>query len=98
MRNNTAMTMQSAEILALDALRFLAADTERLGGFLAATGTGPADLKELAGDPVFLGAVIDYMMQDESLIFLFAESADVAPEALQAARRALPGDTSHDEM
>ncbi len=91
MRTKTAMTAEGAEILALRALQFLASDPERLGRFLAATGTGPEDLKARAGDPTFLGSVLDHLLQDESLIFLFAETENISPAAPEAARRMLPG-------
>ncbi|MEO6947009.1 MAG: DUF3572 family protein, partial [Nitrobacter sp.] len=40
-----------AEIVAIQALSFVAGDTERLGRFLAETGIGPETLRASASDP-----------------------------------------------
>jgi len=63
----------AAEALALHALAFLAEDPERLGRFLALTGIGPADLKARAGEPEFLGGVLDHLLGDERLLLAFSK-------------------------
>src|SRR5437773_1706072 len=69
----------AAEALALHALAFLAEDPERLGRFLALTGIGPADLKARAGEPEFLGGVLDHLLSDERLLLdILATHASVA--------------------
>lgn len=80
-----------AETLALQALGYLAADEDRLCRFLAATGLTPQELRQRAGDPVFLAGVLDHLLTDDALIVAFAESAALPPEAVMAARRRLPG-------
>lgn len=90
-RENTDATAPEAETLALDALRFLAGEPERLGRFLALTGMGPADLMARAADPALLGAVLDHVLADESLLHLCAAETGVAPDAIARARRRLPG-------
>ncbi|MEM7427539.1 MAG: DUF3572 domain-containing protein [Pseudomonadota bacterium] len=85
------MNPEAAQVLALDALRFLAEDGERLGRFLALSGMGPQDLKTSAGNPAFLGGVLDHLLSDESLLFLFAESQGIDADIPAKARRALPG-------
>ncbi len=89
------MERQAAEILAINALGFLASDSERLGGFLATSGIGPESLREGASDPQFLAGVVDYLLADESLLFLFAESQGIGVDEPQKARRALPGAMEH---
>ena len=43
-----------AEIVAIQALSFIAGEPERLGLFLAETGVGPETLRNAAADPKFL--------------------------------------------
>jgi len=71
------------------ALAFLAEDEERLSRFLALSGLGPHNLREAAAEPTFLGAVLEYLTADEKLLVAFAESRNLAPEAVVKARDAL---------
>jgi hypothetical protein len=84
----------AAEQIAIAGLNFLTSDMEHLGGFLAATGLGPQNLRESARQPEFLAAVLQHIMQDESLLLAFAAHASVAPETVAHADFALnpPGD------
>ena len=77
--------------LAVSALTFLAADEERLRRFLAVTGLGPHNLRSAAADPGFYGSVLDYLVADEQLLIGFAADAQVAPETVAKAQRALCG-------
>ncbi len=77
--------------MALAALGFLAGEPERLVRFLGASGMTPQDLRERAGEPVLLAAVLDHLLADESLLFLFAEAEEMHPAEVGAARRKLPG-------
>ncbi|GAA0596421.1 DUF3572 domain-containing protein [Caenispirillum bisanense] len=83
-----------AETVGLQALAFLAADDRLLDRFLALTGMGPAELREGAQDPMVLGAVLDFLLADDSLVLAFAAASDLSPEAPGQARRALPGSTA----
>ena len=85
------MQPSAAQTLALKALTHLAGDEENLLRFLRISGLEPDDLKQRAGDPELLAAVIDFLLSDEALCtgFLAAESID--SKLLHAARRALPG-------
>jgi hypothetical protein len=73
--------LPNPEVIALKALGFLAQDGERFQRFLNLTGI------ELA----FLGGVLDHLLGDQTLLLVFAESEDIAPEQVARARRALPG-------
>jgi hypothetical protein len=75
----------------LAALSFLAAEPDRLVRFLGLTGIGLDDLRERAGDPALLGAVLEHLLADESLLFVFAEAEALHPADIAAARRKLPG-------
>ena len=80
-----------AELLALQALGWIAGQEDLAGSFLGATGAGVDDLRERAGDPEFLGFVLDFLLGDEEALLAFCQSADVAPDRPMRARAALPG-------
>lgn len=80
-----------ADSLAIDALGFLAEDPERLGRFLAVTGLDPSNLRRAAAAPGFLASVLDYVMQDESLLLAFASNRQIRPELVARAHLRLAG-------
>jgi hypothetical protein len=80
-----------ARDLAGKALAMIAEQPETLARFLALTGIGPATLRLSAARPEFAGAVLDFLLTDEALARGFAGLHGLAPEALMAARAALPG-------
>jgi hypothetical protein len=79
----------SAQSLAVIALTFIAADSDRLNRFLGITGLGPDNLRTAAADPAFLGSVLDYVVADEKLLVEFAADAGLKPEAVARAHGAL---------
>jgi hypothetical protein len=80
---------EAAEMLAIQALGFIAAEPERLDAFLAATGLTLERLRESATEPDFLAGVLEHMLADESLLLAFADSAAIDPAAVARARNAL---------
>jgi hypothetical protein len=78
-----------AEIVAIQALSFIAADPERLGLFLAESGLGPETLRTAAGDPRFLAHVLDFVMRDDATVTAFAAQSELHPTNIAAARQAL---------
>jgi hypothetical protein len=83
------MDAESAETIALSALAFLAEDLPRLGRFLALTGLGPGELRAEARQPRILAAVLNHLLQDESLLLVFAATTGVAPELVAPAHAIL---------
>ena len=83
---------QDAEAIAIDALSFLADRPDDLGRFLALSGIGPSSLRQCATDAGFQGGLLDFLLQDEALLLVFAEGRGLAPAAIVAARRRLDGD------
>ena len=81
--------IDSAQSLAISALAFIAADSERLSRFLKLTGLGPDNLRTAAADPAFLGSVLEYLVADEELLVGFAADAGLKPEAVARAYEAL---------
>ena len=82
---------RDAELIGIQALGFLAGEPERLERFLALTGVLPEDLRRRAGEPELLAAVLDHVLADETLLFLFADAAGLHPSEVADARRELPG-------
>lgn len=80
-----------SEAIALKMLGFIANDESRLAAFLNLTGTPPSQLPALALDSQFLAGVFDFVLADQSLLLLFAESEALEPESVAGARRLLPG-------
>jgi hypothetical protein len=80
---------QVAEIVAVQALSFIAGDPERLGLFLAESGIGPESLRAAATDPHFLANVLDFVMRDDATVKAFASVSQLHPTNIAAAHQAL---------
>jgi hypothetical protein len=80
---------QVAEIVAVQALSFIAGDPERLGLFLAESGIGPETLRTAATDPHFLANVLDFVMRDDATVKAFAAASQLHPTNIAAAHQAL---------
>ena len=91
MAKGVRITRKIAENLAIQALGFLAADPERLGAFLAATGIGPEAIRKAAAEPSFLAGVLDHVCGDEALLLGVAEHAAIAPQEVEHAQAVLSG-------
>ncbi len=91
MGNRQQFRQETAEILALRALAWLAAQEDLVNGFLAATGLSVSDLTQAAARPEMLAAVLDYLLEDESCLLAFCADQGLDPEAPMAARVFLPG-------
>jgi hypothetical protein len=86
------MTRQdAAETLALQALGWLLSQPEELGGFLSASGAAPGDLAHLARDPVFLAALVDYLLETDDRVLACTKDLGLPATALGEARQGLPG-------
>jgi hypothetical protein len=89
MKRPSFAAREAAEMLAVQALGFIAEEPDRLGAFLDASGLAVERLRESARDPGFLAGVLDHMLGDESLLMAFADSAAIDPAAVARARSAL---------
>jgi Protein of unknown function (DUF3572) len=81
----------AGESMAVSALTFLAADSERLERFLSVTGLGPGNLRAAAAGSRFSASVLGYIVGDEPLLVRFAAEAGFAPEEVVHALAALEG-------
>lgn len=81
----------SAEALALQALAWIANNPELLPVFMGATGASAEDLRRGATDPVFLGAILDFLLMDDAWVMEFCQATGLRYDAPMQARAALPG-------
>jgi hypothetical protein len=86
-----AYTQESAETLALEALAWLAGNEDLLPVFMSSSGISEADVKAGAADPVFLGAVLDFLMMDDAWVVQFCDAKTIPYDRMIQARAALPG-------
>lgn len=86
--------VEEAEVIAINGLSFLALEPERIGQFLAASGLGPADVRAAADEPEFLASVLEYLLQDESLLLVFAAEHAIEPGLIKPAMYCLRGGQS----
>ena len=92
MKTRGPLAQEVAETLAVQALTFIASDTERLGRFLAVTGIGPAEIRAASREPRFLAGVLEYLVADHKLAAEFAAEAGCEPDHLAKAHVALGGE------
>jgi uncharacterized protein DUF3572 len=84
-------TPETAEMLAIQALAFIAEEPERLNRFLGLTGIDLSQIRDVAREPGFLAGVLEHMLADESLLIAFAGSAGIDPAGIARARSTLGG-------
>jgi len=80
---------EAAEALAIAALKLLASEPEYLGGFLAATGIGPTEIRAASRDAHFLAGVLDHFAGNEPLLVALAQDQGIDPNDIERARAAL---------
>src|SRR5437762_723117 len=81
----------SAQVLAVQALEFLAADEDRLNNFLTSTGMDVGDLREIAASDHFAESLLDFICSSDELVLAFCESAGTSPEQLMRTVQGLKG-------
>lgn len=81
----------AAQALALRALGYLAGEEGLLQGFLGQSGLDLATLRARAAEPELLGAVLDFILGDDSMVLALAAHLHCRPEEVLTARAALPG-------
>lgn len=84
-------TQESAEVIALQVLGWLAGDEELLPVFQGSSGASDKDLRAGARDAVFLGSVLDFIMMDDSWVVRCCDDLKIEYTSLMTARQHLPG-------
>jgi hypothetical protein len=85
------ITRELAEMLAIQALSFLADEPERIERFLALTGIESQSLRDAAREPNFLLGVLEHLAGDERLLQQFSDQEEITPETVTRARDLLAG-------
>ncbi|MFC7050852.1 DUF3572 domain-containing protein [Emcibacter nanhaiensis] len=85
------MMQEQAELIALEALTFIAEDEQAFIAFLRLSGFDRETLTAAAGDPSVLGSVLDFLLQDEKRLLAFCDSRNMPPDRPARARLSLPG-------
>ena len=80
---------ETAELLAIQVLTFIAEDEARMRDFLAATGLTPGQIRTAALQEGFFAGVLEHMLGDESLLVAFADSVGIDPAEIGRARATL---------
>ena len=86
-----AMSQESADTVALQALAWLAGNDELLPVFLGTTGASAKDLQTRVTDAEFLLSVLDFLMMDDAWVVGFCDAQGLKYETPMMARAALPG-------
>jgi hypothetical protein len=94
MKKPESNAREAAEVVAIQALAYIAGESEQLGRFLAITGIGPEQIRQAASEPRFLAGVLAHVMGDERLLVAFADHAGIDPAAVGKAHDALSDQSS----
>lgn len=89
-----SMGVEDAELVALQALTYLAGDEARLGRFLSLTGLSPHDLHARANTLEIQVATLGHLMGNESELLVFSSQSHVSPQDVVAAHNSLSGKLS----
>jgi len=82
MKSVTIASVEDAEVLALNALTFLAGDPSRIERFLGLTGLAPSDLMAGVENRDVQVAVLRHLMQNESDLLVFTSHRQVSGDAV----------------
>jgi hypothetical protein len=87
----TLLDADTAAAISFKGLAFLAADSDRLGRFMALTGIEPGAIRALARERSFQAAVLEHLLADETLLLQFCENEAIDAELPGLALRLLAG-------
>ncbi|WP_435205630.1 DUF3572 domain-containing protein [Tateyamaria sp. 1078] len=85
------MSQESAEVVGLKALEWLTSQEDVLPVFMGSTGASADDVRAGAADPAFLGAVLDFILMDDSWVQSMCDFAAIPYDRPMMARAMLPG-------
>jgi len=85
------MQQDRAEMIAVQALGWLAGNDDLMPVFLGATGSSADDIRAQASDPAFLISVLDFLAMDDAWIISFCDTVGLAYDVPMQARQSLPG-------
>lgn len=85
------VSLETAEIMAIQALAFIAGREKELSLFLDQTGILPGELRGRAGEPDVLAGVLDFLLGNEQVLLDFCSESGTEPEMILPARHLFPG-------
>jgi len=85
------MAQEAAEVVGLNALKWLVGNDELLQVFFAETGASADDMRPESLNLVFLGALLDFLTMNDEWIIEFCDTVNLSYEQLMNARMLLPG-------
>ncbi|WP_368184467.1 DUF3572 domain-containing protein [Aestuariibius sp. HNIBRBA575] len=85
------MNGSRAEEIAIMALAWVAQNEELCPVFLGSTGAAADEIRTMAGDPAFLGSVLEFLTMDDAWIVAFCDQHNLDYDQPLRARYALPG-------
>jgi Protein of unknown function (DUF3572) len=89
------MKPEQAEVIAVQALGWLAGNDDLFPAFLSATGASPQDVVTGVQDPAFLSGVLRFVTQDDAWVIAFCDVAELSYDTPLRALMALPGAAPH---
>ena len=85
------MSPEQAEIIALQALGWLAGNDDLCPMFLGASGGTSDELRSRATDPAFQASVLEFITMDDAWVIAFCDAVRLGYDQPLRARYALPG-------
>ncbi len=82
---------KEAAFIAIKSLAYISQSPDELIKFLNVTGLAPADVIRLRENMRFLGGVLDFLSNDQSLLLAFCSHEDFSPAQIENARVKLSG-------
>ena len=94
-KEEISMDHERAEIIAINALSFIAENETYLSGYLKLSGMSLDYVKESMANPesmkTILASVIDYLLQNEKCLIDFADTYEIDPKDVAKSRNSFPG-------
>ena len=88
------MSQADAEVIAIEALGWLAQDKDLMPRFLALTGIEATSIRQAAREPGFLAGVLQFFLAHEPTLLRYCEDAGRDPSSIENALTYLPGGQS----
>ncbi|MGX9856289.1 DUF3572 domain-containing protein [Limimaricola variabilis] len=85
------MKREQAEVIALQALGWLAANDELWPVFLGSSGAAAEDLRDRAGEAEFQASVLEFLTMDDGWVTAFCDGAGYEYDAPHTAMLVLAG-------
>ena len=82
---------KEAAFIAIKSLAYISQSPDELAKFLNNTGLEPTDVIRLRENMHFLGGVLDFVTNDQSLLLAFCSHEDFSPAQIENARYKLTG-------